>query len=391
MIKQSRDMAYQSTSESVPQMKSTKKFTPYDPNYLQNLVDHSVYPDGHEFSDDRAPPEPENLQEIQQRMLRHRASLSPSRSPETKFKEFRQVHKNAKKEAQVISYVIPLIEGKVTAGNYRCGQIRLANLAHLTDGNLAPANPDLFYGSLPDKLNRAVRGELSSQIIPSTQDNLPTLPNFFLAAKGPDGTERVAEMQAVYDGALGARGMHSLQSYGQDRPTYDNKAYTISSTYCSGTLQLYTTHPRAPRAPGGHPEYHMTPLQGFSMSGSADDFRRGTAAFRNLRDWAREQREEAIRGANETFAARTMNVQPVGVPTASTASTLATEALRDSERVAQESQSSMYEDVEAAALLQPSDTSADELAVVHEAPAKKQRARRPARPSKHLQLKKRSA
>ena len=277
-------MAIQSTSETVEPIKPTKKSTPYDANFLQNLVDHGVYPDEHEFSDYRNPPEPDNLQEIQERMLRRRASLSPSRFPDSKFREFKRVDARAKKEAQVNSYVVPLIEGEITDGNCRSGQVRFTNLAHLTDGNLVAGNPDLFYGSPPEQLNRTVRGELSSQIMPSTQEDLPTTPNFFLAAKGPDGTHRVAQVQALYDGTLGARGMHSLQSYGKDQPTYDNKAYTISSSYSGGSLKMFSTHPSAPRAPGGPPEYYTTQLRLIGMTDSPDTFRRGAAAFRNMRD-----------------------------------------------------------------------------------------------------------
>ncbi|EEH22025.2 hypothetical protein PABG_04236 [Paracoccidioides brasiliensis Pb03] len=41
-----------------------------------------------------------------------------------------------------------------------------------------------------------------------------------LEAKGPDGPLAVAIRQACYDGAPGARGMHSLQSCLQDGPTF---------------------------------------------------------------------------------------------------------------------------------------------------------------------------
>jgi hypothetical protein len=57
------------------------------------------------------------------------------------------------------------------------------------------------------------------------------MPNFFLEAKGPDGSLAVARRQACYDGALGARGIHSLQSFGTSKPVYDNNAYTIESIY----------------------------------------------------------------------------------------------------------------------------------------------------------------
>lgn len=35
------------------------------------------------------------------------------------------------------------------------------------------------------------------------------------------------------------------------------------------------------------------------MTGSVETFRRGATAYRNARDWAKEQRDEAIRRANE--------------------------------------------------------------------------------------------
>lgn len=63
----------------------------------------------------------------------------------------------------------------------------------------------------------------------STQHDLPIVPNFFLNAKGRNGTPGVAELQAWYDGALGAGGMNGLQIYAN--LDSDNKAYTLTSTY----------------------------------------------------------------------------------------------------------------------------------------------------------------
>jgi hypothetical protein len=60
-------------------------------------------------------------------------------------------------------------------------------------------------------------------------------------------------MQACYAGAIGARGIHALQGYGQAEPTYDNKAYTFSSTYHDGTLKMYSHHPAQPSHPGESP------------------------------------------------------------------------------------------------------------------------------------------
>ena len=57
------------------------------------------------------------------------------------------------------------------------------------------------------------------------------LPNYFLEAKAPKGGADVVKQQACYDGALGARAMHQLQSYREDQPVFDGDAYTLVSTY----------------------------------------------------------------------------------------------------------------------------------------------------------------
>jgi hypothetical protein len=140
---------------------------------------------------------------------------------------------------------------------------------------------------------------LSGQIIPSTQHDLPIAPNFFLVAKGLDGLLAVAGRQACYDGALGARGMHSLLSYGRDEPVSDNNAYTIMLIYHGGTLKIYTSHPTWPTSPGGRPEYCMIQLNTWGMTGNPKTFRKGAGAFRNARDWGKEQRDKVIQRANE--------------------------------------------------------------------------------------------
>jgi hypothetical protein len=121
-----------------------------------------------------------------------------------KFSDFRQADTDAFKEDQVMKSVIPIIEGKITGTKCVSGNILFTNLEHLTDSTLVPGNPDLYYGARPEQLNRRVRSELSDRIVPSTQHDLPIVPNFFLAAKGPDGSIAVAARQASYDGALGA-------------------------------------------------------------------------------------------------------------------------------------------------------------------------------------------
>ncbi|KAH8781060.1 hypothetical protein F5883DRAFT_685314 [Diaporthe sp. PMI_573] len=170
------------------------------------------------------------------------------------------------------------------------------NLDPLTDGAIAAPKPDIYYGSISQQLNPTVRNELGHHIAPSAAYNRPIVPNFFLEVKGPDGTPAVMMRQIRHDGAVGARAIHSLQNYGAKEPVYDGKAYTYSSAYQNGHLQLYAHHTTA--APGGQPEYHTSELRDFAMRGSRENFLEGATAFRNARDLAREHRDTFIRHAN---------------------------------------------------------------------------------------------
>jgi hypothetical protein len=59
---------------------------------------------------------------------------------------------------------------------------------------------------------------------------------------------------------------------------------------------MYTTPPVGLE---GRPEYHMSQLRSFAMTDTPDTCRDGLRAYRNARDWCKEQRNEAISQANE--------------------------------------------------------------------------------------------
>ena len=272
--------------------KLSKSMTPYSRNFEQHMIDHGVY------RDDRAQ-EPTNLDEMLEVMADpSRASLSPSNFDKTTFKAFRSSDSRAKDEDNVLIDVVPYITGANQSAHFAARKTVFGNLEPLTGGNLAPPNPDLYYGARPESLDRELRDALSHCIIPSTTQDKPTAPNFFLEVKGPEGSAAVAARQALYDGAVGARAMQALQNYGKEKSIYDGKAYTVSSTYYAGTLKLYAHHVTPPTAPGGRPEYHMTRLRGFGMTDSRETFVQGATAFRNLRDWAQTQRNGFIQAAN---------------------------------------------------------------------------------------------
>ncbi|MCJ1433543.1 hypothetical protein MMC27_002906 [Xylographa pallens] len=284
--------------KSITETTSTKSTGPYDRAFQQNLIDGSVYPRGYKYPDGRIPRKPANWDEINHRLAQRRASLSSSKFSAGAHETFVDADSNAFKEKEVGDSVIPIIGGRFKDARCVSGGVPFRNMAPLTDGTLVPGNPDIYHGARPEQLDQQVRSRLHDHIVPSTQDDLPMLPNFFLAVKGPDGSLAVAERQACYDGALGARAMHALRSFGNDEPVYDENAYSVTSTYHGGQLKMFTSHMTQPTSPSDRAEYIMTQVNGWSMTGNPETFRQGATAFRNARDWTKEQRDQAIEKAN---------------------------------------------------------------------------------------------
>jgi hypothetical protein len=101
------------------------------------------------------------------------------------------------------------------------------------------------------------------------------------------------------------------------------------------------------------------------MTSDPETFRKGATAYRNARDWTKEQRDEAIRRANER-----VNDSQVGTLAVDASfggiSSFTTEASLDEaytiEALSQESRTSLNEE---------SETSTDELASDYKVPAKR--------------------
>ncbi|PNY23173.1 Uncharacterized protein TCAP_06888 [Tolypocladium capitatum] len=220
------------------------------------------------------------------------ASLSPSKFNDDSFRKFERGDAQAYKEREITSSVIPILEGDIRDRRCVAGEIPFTNLAHLTDGTLVvPGNPDLYYGARPEQIDKAIREDLNHHIVPTTQHDLPVVPNNLLQAKGPDGKMSVA---------LAARGIHSLQSYKLSEPLYDNKAYTISSIYHGGQLKMlkmFASHPIPPSSPDEQPAFATTQLRAFALTNGLNTLIQGATAFRNGREIAEQYRAKAIEQA----------------------------------------------------------------------------------------------
>ncbi|OAX84689.1 hypothetical protein ACJ72_00931 [Emergomyces africanus] len=120
----------------------------------------------------------------------------------------------------------------------------------------------------------------------------------FLSSCGPD---LLKEIKALSN--HGGPDLSDLRnSYGHSELAYDSNAYTIASTYHDGTLKLYTSHPIKTVDAQHEPEYIMTQLNSWSMTGNLGTFQQGATWYRNARDWTKERRDEFVETANATLS-----------------------------------------------------------------------------------------
>lgn len=274
---------------------SSKSSTPrrtsaYNPKFSNHLREYGIH-------DQYSSREPANFAAIEERLAQRRPSLSPSQFSQGALRQFSAELRLSRNESALQCGILPDVMGNHRRDFATGYNDRFNNLRPLTDGSLVRPQPDMWDGSraaLP-----RVTDELGSYILSRTDGVQPIVaPNFFGEFKGPRGDLNIADLQAQYDGAVGAQGIFTLQNYGRETAVYDNNAYTMSATLGSGALRMYAHHPTEPAEPGGPPEYHMTHVAGWLLDGSAEQCRQGLGAFRNGRDFAKEQRDNFIEAAN---------------------------------------------------------------------------------------------
>lgn len=269
----------------------TRRSSAYGKDFVQHLTNHGIH-----INNRRS--RPRNMTEMRSEIARERASLSPSKLSKDTFEDFQRKNEEVHPEADVMSIVVPLICGKTDIPNKQ--NVLFTGVTPVTNKSASRPKPDFFDGALLRDIAEEIRNDpaLRSTVIPTRHPTIPVALNLFLEVKRPEGHHSVAQRQSCFDGTYGARSMHALQTYGDTEPAYDGNAYTYSSTYCEGSLKLYAHHITAPTTSLGRPEYHMSYIDGWQMTGNMDTFRRGAAAFRNIRDLAKRHRDSFIQAAN---------------------------------------------------------------------------------------------
>ncbi|KAJ2979093.1 hypothetical protein NUW58_g7294 [Xylaria curta] len=279
---------------------NAKRSSAYDANFVRMMADHGIYMPDQPF-EEREISTPENLDDIYQLMTKRRQSLDPKVFTEEDFRSVKARFRDVS-EGCVTHTVIPHIQACEAHSKIPSRYNDLFNnLQPIGDKEVVGPKPDIWDGIRATAVHATVENALGKFITPKTSSqHALVVPNFFIEAKSPDSAPIVAERQALNDGAYGARAMHSLQNFMSVEPSFDNKAYTFSATYINGILSFYAHHVTCPRAdsPGGLPEYWMTRLDAYSMNTHRRAFVSGATAFRNLRELAWHNREDAVQVAN---------------------------------------------------------------------------------------------
>ena len=289
-FQQFADMAASPAARS--ERKSDRKSTTYDPNFEQLLLYYGSYAD---FNSGRLP-KPVNWNYLKN-MLRQ----NPVECAMEDFESFVEKANDIRGETKTIHLLLPLILGDENIPHEQ--NIPFSNFQPLIDG-LVDGKPDFFDGLRASDVQVDIRTSLGHFIVPSKMPGIPVLPNFFLEAKGSDGSPAVVKRQILHDGTLGARAMHTLLAWSRPEESFDDIARTISATFQDGFLQLYTTHCSFQ----DRKMYYTNLLDIYPLKKSLESFQEGITAIRNARKWAMTERESMISEINNAAIPHTVQI-----------------------------------------------------------------------------------
>lgn len=156
----------------------------------------------HDYDDERATPEPANLDAIQQRIQAQRRSLSPSTFPESVFRDLRKQNARITSEATVMNVIMPFIQGHHPEICHEADVV-FTNIDSMTNDLTVRPKPDIYDGARRNQIHSRIRQELGQFVIVTKNDGNSILPNFFVEVKAPKGSSDVVQWQACYNGANG--------------------------------------------------------------------------------------------------------------------------------------------------------------------------------------------
>lgn len=268
----------------------------HDASAAQILRDHQIYGPAKRCA-------PANLTELQEKMRRPRASVSPSRVDEAAWERYCRAYYAAKNEDAVTANFMQHFPGNAPYETIQNTAFR--KMASLTpSARLPPVKPDIAAGLPPEDIDIKIRREIGAYVL-TTNGDTPALVNSFTELKGPRGKEKAGLEQAAYDGAAGARAMHKMRSFGLSaEPEPDGNARTFVTSYMQGTTAFYASHMQSAGRGATTGSYHTYPLGGEFSLGSAAQFRASITSYRNLQDIAASERRAALQLAHAQSVAQ---------------------------------------------------------------------------------------
>lgn len=183
-----------------------------------------------------------------------------------------------------ITHAFPYIRGQLSdIFDVEC--VPFDDVEPLSDALLPITKPNLYDGIPAASIKDHIREDLADCIQPSKNNRCPLIPNIIVEAKYAyrygEGVE-LAQLQACDNGALGARAMHDLRSYGKDPETmYDENTYTICATYAHWMLVIFLHHVTPTGDVERPAKYHMSPIGSWSLLTDCEAYRKAVTAFRN--------------------------------------------------------------------------------------------------------------
>lgn len=210
-----------------------------------------------------------------------------------RFQKFNQLSMHDDIENLVISLITADIDPECYSRS-----TRFSSLDPLIDGNSLKTEPDLSIGFRYGSLHRDILEKLSGFIEPNNRKLCPIMPTCFLEVESTTSNPQYLKGQAYYNGALGARGLLRIQSYGRPEFLSAGDAYTFTSTLFDGILRIFAVYPTN-SGDTSDTEYHVILLGAWILTGSQENFQAGITSFLNIRDWAYYKGLGFIEAANK--------------------------------------------------------------------------------------------
>lgn len=272
-----------------------------DRNFAAHLARQHIYLHENYEAEELPGAVPLNLGEILQRLEADRGQLFPTwGSLDAAFKHYRGMHERANESAAFMrNDVVPFLLGPsdfLSIANRQFTELP----PMFASPEIPVPQPTLCDGASRSDLGKALLtdGRILSSIFPYKDPGRtkPVAINFFVEPKFPTASIYIPDRKVGYFSTFAVRGIHSILSYGNQNMVYDGRAYVFSATFGldSGVLNIHSHH--ATLGPNGKVHYHIYRLHTLLMFNPME-FARAIKVLRNLRDLAREKRDEVIREA----------------------------------------------------------------------------------------------